>query len=156
MTYVKKTWKDRISEYPTRRQLLDSGGTSSIVTVSRSEGIVSQEGDAFSAENMNDLETRIDNEFTEMRSTTQDITLVTSGWSNRVYTIRDARIKVVEGVETIQELMVSRTATQAQREAFNSAGIADYAQSDGQLQIQATDTVPTINIPVTIIFRGWK
>ena len=156
MTYVKKTWKDRISEYPTRRQLLDSNGGTSVVTVSRSEGIVSQEGDAFSAQNMNDLETRIDDEFTEMRSSTQNITLSTSGWSNKVYTIRDARIQVVNGVETIQEIMIARSATTAQREAFNSAGIADYAQTDGQLQIQATDVVPTIAIPVTIIYRGWK
>lgn len=59
MGFVKKTWKDRITEYPTRRTLTKSDGSSEIVTVARNEGTVSQEGDAFSAANMNDLEQRI-------------------------------------------------------------------------------------------------
>lgn len=59
MAFVKKTWKDRISEYPTRRILEKTDGSSETVDVARSEGEVSQEGDAFSAENMNDLEERI-------------------------------------------------------------------------------------------------
>lgn len=59
MGFVTKTWKDRITEYPTRRTLTKSDGTSEIVTVARNEGTVSQEGDAFSAANMNDLEQRI-------------------------------------------------------------------------------------------------
>lgn len=57
--FEKKTWTDRVSEYPTRRKLIKEDGTSEIVTVERSEGNISAEGDAFSAENMNDLETRI-------------------------------------------------------------------------------------------------
>ena len=63
MSFEKKIWKDRISEYPTRRNLEKSDGSSELVTVSRSEGNISQEGDAFSAENMNDLEERVSNEF---------------------------------------------------------------------------------------------
>lgn len=59
MAFSQKTWKDRITEYPTRRALIKSDGSSEIVTVSRAEGAVSQEGDAFSAANMNDLEARI-------------------------------------------------------------------------------------------------
>lgn len=54
-----KTWKDRVTEYPTRRVLTKTDGSKETVTVSRSEGSVSQEGDAFSAANMNDLEARI-------------------------------------------------------------------------------------------------
>lgn len=66
MSYEKKEWKDRIAEYPTRRQLEKSDGFSEIVTVSRAEGNISQEGDAFSAENMNALEQRILNGFEEL------------------------------------------------------------------------------------------
>lgn len=66
--FVKKTWKDRISEYPTRRTLTKEDGSTELVTVSRSEGTVSQEGDAFSADNMNDLETRVDNALNEVNS----------------------------------------------------------------------------------------
>lgn len=60
MGFVNKVWKNRISEYPTRRTLTKEDGSTELVTVSRSEGTVSQEGDAFSADNMNDLEQRIE------------------------------------------------------------------------------------------------
>lgn len=66
MAFAKKTWKDRIAEFPTRRRLTKEDNTSELVTVAREEGTLSQEGDAFSAENMNDLESRIDAEFTEL------------------------------------------------------------------------------------------
>ena len=59
MSFVKKTWKDRISEYPNRRTIND-GYVTKVVTVGRAEGTITQEGDAFSPENMNDLETRIE------------------------------------------------------------------------------------------------
>lgn len=68
MSYEKKEWKDRIAEYPTRRQLEKSDGSSELVTVSRAEGNISQEGDAFSAENMNNLEERISNGFEEVNT----------------------------------------------------------------------------------------
>lgn len=67
-SFSAKTWVDRISEYPTRRTLTKENGTSEIVTVSRSEGTISKEGDAFSAANMNNLETRISNAITSVNT----------------------------------------------------------------------------------------
>ena len=64
MAFAKKTWKDRIAEFPTRRRLTKEDNTSELVTVAREEGTLSLEGVAISAENMNDLESRIDAEFT--------------------------------------------------------------------------------------------
>ncbi len=61
MSFVKKNWLSRIVEYPTRRILTKSDGTTETVTVARSEGTVAQEGDSFSSANMNDLENRIGN-----------------------------------------------------------------------------------------------
>lgn len=58
MAFVKKTWKDRISQYPNRRTIND-GYTTKVVTVGRDEGTVTQAGDVFNAANMNDLENRI-------------------------------------------------------------------------------------------------
>lgn len=58
MAFVKKTWKDRSSQYPNRRTIND-GYTTKVVTVGRDEGVVTEEGDAFNASNMNDLENRI-------------------------------------------------------------------------------------------------
>lgn len=61
--FEQREWKDRTAEYPTRRKLIKEDGSSELVTVERSEGSIAQEGDAFSAENMNDLEKRIGDEF---------------------------------------------------------------------------------------------
>ncbi len=62
--FEKKTWLNRIAEYPNRRTITEDG-TSKIVTVARNEGTVSQEGDAFNATNMNNLEKRIDEAITK-------------------------------------------------------------------------------------------
>jgi len=67
--FNKKTWKDRESQYPRRRLLTPvEEGDAALYTVSRAEGTVTEEGDAFSAENMNDLETRIKSECDSIRS----------------------------------------------------------------------------------------
>lgn len=61
--FIKKIWKDRVTEFPTRRSLTKQDGSVDLVTVAREEGTVSQEGDAFSAQNMNDLEERVKTAF---------------------------------------------------------------------------------------------
>ena len=68
MAFVKKIWTDRIAEYINRRTLTKEDGSTELVTVARSEGTVSQEGDAFNADNMNDLEERVANEFNALNS----------------------------------------------------------------------------------------
>ena len=52
MAFTKKTWKNRQSEYPNRRRLTDEDGNSQLVTVAREEGSITEEGDAFNAENI--------------------------------------------------------------------------------------------------------
>ena len=84
MAFVKKTWKDRIAEFPTRRRLTKEDNTSELVTVAREEGTLSQEGDAFSAENMNDLENRIDAEFTALNGKLD----YSIKWSNQIMSER--------------------------------------------------------------------
>ncbi len=69
MAFVTKTWKDRLVEYAGRRKLKNvATGEELLMDVSRSEGTVSQAGDAFSAANMNNLEQRIKNEFDTVNS----------------------------------------------------------------------------------------
>lgn len=67
MSFNKKTWVDREAQYPVRRQLTKlSEGTDGqgrdvyTVDVTRAEGTITSQGDAFSATNMNDLEERIE------------------------------------------------------------------------------------------------
>ena len=58
MSFVKKTWVDRVSQYPNRRTIND-GATTKVVTVGRDEGTVSVEGTPLNADTFNDLENRI-------------------------------------------------------------------------------------------------
>lgn len=66
MAFSKKTWLDRLSQYPTRRTLTAGDGTTKVVDVTRNEGDIFQEGDKFAASVMNDLEKRIADAFTDM------------------------------------------------------------------------------------------
>ena len=66
MAFNLKTWVNRISEYPNRRKLTHEDGSTELVTVARAEGQISAEGNAFSAEEMNDLENRIKGGFDEV------------------------------------------------------------------------------------------
>lgn len=62
--FKKKTWQDRIVEFAGRRTLVNvETGEEMLVDVYRSEGAVSQAGDAFSSENMNGVEQRVSNAF---------------------------------------------------------------------------------------------
>jgi hypothetical protein len=80
MGFTKKTWKNRIAEYINRRLITMEDGSTNLVTVARDEGTISQEGDAFNAANMNDLEDRIEAEFNEV---TQSLTNINN--SKRAY-----------------------------------------------------------------------
>lgn len=73
MAFVKKTWKNRIAEYINRRLLTNEDGSTNLVTVARDEGTISQEGDAFNAVNMNDLEDRIEAGFDEVNQSLTEL-----------------------------------------------------------------------------------
>ena len=171
MAYSRKTWQNRISEYPNRRTLTDEEQVATTYTVTRNEGRVSQAGDAFSAENMNDFEGRVEAAFTEitttvsntldefatdMRTVKADITLTASGWTNNIYTVTNANVHVNGTSETVQDLSPRRGITLDQLKAFNKAMIVDYSQAEGRFQIIALNGAPTVDIPVTVIFRGYN
>lgn len=59
MAYTQKTWVDRNVQYPGRRKLSAVSGQTDVYDVVRNEGTITAPGDAFSADNMNDLESRI-------------------------------------------------------------------------------------------------
>lgn len=73
MGFTKKTWKNRIAEYINRRRLTMEDGSTNLVTVARDEGTISQEGDAFNAVNMNDLEDRIEAGFEDVSQSLTNI-----------------------------------------------------------------------------------
>lgn len=74
MAFEKKTWKDRLVEYAGRRKITNTTTLAAqIVDMERAEGIVSEEGSAFNAANMNDLEQRVADGFSGVQ---QDINKV--------------------------------------------------------------------------------
>lgn len=96
--WVKKIWKNRTTEFPTRRTLMKEDGSSEIVTVTRNEGTVSEEGDAFDADTMNNLEERIDAGFTEVNGKLhEDDTLFNRSTLNG--SIKNSKLKT--GIYTI-------------------------------------------------------
>ena len=67
MAFIKKIWKDRISQFPNRRTIND-GNVTKQVTVGRDEGTITEPGDSFDATNMNDLEQRIDDAYGDVQA----------------------------------------------------------------------------------------
>jgi hypothetical protein len=67
--FTPKEWKARLVEFAGRRLLRNvANGETVTYDVSRSEGQVSQEGDAFNTKNMNDLEQRVANGFADTKT----------------------------------------------------------------------------------------
>ena len=56
--FEKKTWVNRQSEHPARRRLTPTGNDNEF-DVARAEGVIMEDGAAFDAETMNDLEKRV-------------------------------------------------------------------------------------------------
>ena len=74
MAFSKKTWVDRLVEFAGRRKITNvSTMQAQIVDVERAEGTVSQEGSAFSAQTMNDLEQRIADGFSSVEQSVSQV-----------------------------------------------------------------------------------
>ena len=91
MGFTKKTWKNRIAEYINRRLITMEDGSTNLVTVARDEGTISQEGDAFNAANMNDLEDRIEAGFADVSQSLSDLI------KRKAYHINNAKINANSG-----------------------------------------------------------
>lgn len=79
MAFKKKTWVDRMVEYAGRRKITNvTTMAAQIVDVERAEGVVSEEGTAINAVNMNDFEQRTADAFSAVQ---QDIEGINSDLS---------------------------------------------------------------------------
>lgn len=120
MGFVTKTWKDRITEYPTQRKLTKTDGSTETVTVERNEGTVSQEGDAFNAATMNDLESRI----AEAIGYTLGSKTIASG----------ATTAVISSDHITADSLIDIYFAEASKETVASAGVT-YSQTAGSLTL---------------------
>ena len=88
----------------------------------------------------------------DMKSTTVSITLHAETWNNGAYTITNDLITSTSN----QEIVTAVGITAEQYNALSAALIVDGGQSAGSLTLKALGTVPTIDIPIRIIYRGEK
>lgn len=79
-------WLDRVSSYATRRKLVlvSEDATGNTYDVQRSEGEITEEGDAFNAENMNELEDRIEEVINDLNDAINGLSrlAVTGQWND--------------------------------------------------------------------------
>lgn len=92
----------------------------------------------------------VENEIKALNSATKNFTLSASSWSSGSYTISDSLITATSN----QEVLPATTITADQMKALQKASIIDSGQSAGSLTLKSLGTVPSIDIPIRIIFRG--
>lgn len=81
MAFKKKTWVDRMVEYAGRRKITNvTTMAAQIVDVERAEGVVSEEGTAINAVNMNDLEQRTADAFSAVQQDIEGINSDLAGY----------------------------------------------------------------------------
>lgn len=98
------------------------------------------------------LQTQINALKNTISTTTKSITLSASGWSSGTYTISDNLITNTSN----QEIIPSPSISADQYKALVKASLVATGQSAGSITIKAFGATPTIDIPVTVIFRGEK
>lgn len=85
-------------------------------------------------------------------SVTKSFTLSASSWSNGTYTISDSLITATSNQEIIPAVGISLD----QLKALQKAMLIDGGQKAGSLTLKALGTVPTIDVPIRVIYRGEK
>ena len=88
----------------------------------------------------------------DMKSTTVSTTLYAETWNTGMYTITNDMITSTSNQEIIPAVGI----TAEQYKALSAAMLVDGGQSAGSLTLKALGTVPTIDIPIRIIYRGEK
>lgn len=85
-------------------------------------------------------------------STIVSTTLYAATWNNGTYTITNDLITSTSNQEVIPAVGI----TAEQYKAMAAAMIVDGGQTPGSLTLKALGTVPSIDVPIRVIFRGGK
>ena len=144
--YSKKTWVDRNVEHPSRRKLSPVSGENNIYDVVRAEGTITDPGDAFNAETMNDLENRIDNGIGEKqdKAIKATITLSTT-WTDLTQSVSVSGISASHNA--ILDIITTSSDFEAQQEEWSKVYKAETY--DGGIKFyakEATSTALTIQV----------
>ena len=144
--YSKKTWVDRNVEHPSRRKLSPVSGENNIYDVVRAEGTITDPGDAFNAETMNDLENRIDNGIGEKqdKAIKATVTLSTT-WTDLTQSVSVSGISASHNA--ILDIVTTSSDFEAQQEEWSKVYKAETY--DGGIKFyakEATSTALTIQV----------
>ena len=136
-------------------QTNNTDGTISLVDATA----YSTEGDTFGAADINATNTAVKGNSANIsalqqtiKTTAKNITLTAASWSSGSYTIRDSLITATSN----QEIIPAPSISADQYKALVKASIVATGQTAGAITIKAFGTTPTIDIPITVIFRGEK
>ena len=124
--FEKKTWVNRQSEHPSRRRLTPSGNDNEY-DVARAEGLVMEEGDAFDADTMNDLERRIGAGFSELDPTEAGSVNVTV----QPYTcVKTGKVYALEGSGAVGRFKVPAAWSAGDTWTVNGVAVPAYCGAD--------------------------
>ena len=155
MSFQSKTWIDRQSEHPNRRQLVNISDPSDVKTVdmSRAEGTVYSEGSPIGASALNDLENRINDMNTSLIGSAVTVTLLANDWnaSTHLITVSVTGVTVASNQE-IFGLPATSAANIANNKALQEANLMDAGQSSGQITLYA-ENVPEDDLSIRVIVR---
>ena len=155
MSFQSKTWIDRQSEHPNRRQLVNISDPSDVKTVdmSRAEGTVYSEGSPIGASALNDLESRINDMNTSLIGSAVTVTLLANDWnaSTHLITVSVTGVTAASNQE-IFGLPATSAANIANNKALQEANLMDAGQSSGQITLYA-ENVPEEDLSIRIIVR---
>lgn len=93
-----------------------------------------------------------------VKSTSYNVTLLASAWSGGVYTWENEAVTATCPIELLPQSGITETQLKALQKANiiggTQIGTDANAGTTGSIQLVAKGTVPTVNIPITLIVRG--
>jgi len=154
MSFVTRNWQDRVSQYPNRRVItnVEDSSDSKVVTVTRDEGTITQQGDPLNAAALNNLESRISQMNTSLVGVAQTVTLLASAWVNNTITVNLLGVTATSNQE-IFGLPATSAANIQNNKALQSANLMDYGQTEGSFTLYA-DTPPSVDLQIRVIVRS--
>lgn len=154
MSFTTRNWQDRVSQYPNRRVItnVEDSSDSKVVTVTRDEGTITQQGDPLNADALNNLESRISQMNTSLVGTAQTVTLLASAWVNNTITVNLLGVTATSNQE-IFGLPATSAANIQNNKALQSANLMDYGQTEGSFTLYA-DTPPSVDLQIRVIVRA--
>lgn len=155
MSFVTRNWQDRVSQYPNRRVItnVEDSSDSKVVTVTRDEGTITQQGDPLNAAALNNLESRISQMNDSLVGTAQTVTLLASAWTeDNTITVNLLGVTATSNQE-IFGLPATSAANIQNNKALQSANLMDYGQAEGSFTLYA-DNPPSVDLQIRVIVRS--